>query len=156
LAPGAILGFIDSLALEDAITSAREVLRTDLRDSLQSEVDRFCSGLSVTIASLIVSAKTKCDSSLMLLRKARRKRYSIAFVITAIVYACISFAYSHSGRPAPTSCLGEAMLNLGCGVLLEAVVLVVVKFRENVPKLLTQTREEIHVKLKEDGTSRNK
>jgi len=40
------------------------------------------------------------------------------------------------------------MLNLGCGVLLEAVVLVVVEARENVPKLLTQTREDIHVKLK--------
>jgi len=137
-------------ALQDAITSAREGFRTELREALQSEVDRFCGGLSVTIASLIVSAKTKCDSGLMLLRNARRKRYAIAFAITAILYACISFAYHLSGRPAPTSYLGEVMLNLGCGLLLEAAVLVVVKTRENAPKLLTQTREEIHVKLKDD------
>lgn len=141
---------IAKVSLEDAINSKREAFRTELRDQLQSEVDRFCSGLSLTIASLIVSAKTKYDSSLSLLRKARRRRYATAFVITALVYVCIRFVYSHSGRPAPTSFVGEAMLNLGCGVLLEVIVLAVVKARENVPKLLTQTREDIQVKLKED------
>jgi hypothetical protein len=140
----------NQVSLEDAINSKREAFRTELRDQLQSEVDRFCSGLSLTIASLIVSAKTKYDSSLSLLRKATRRRYATAFVITALVYVCIRFVYSHSGRPAPTSFVGEAMLNLGCGVLLEVIVLAVVKARENVPKLLTQTREDIQVKLKED------
>ena len=137
-------------ALDDAVTSAREGFQTDLREALQTEVDRFCGGLSVTVASLIVSARAKCDAGLTLLRKARRKRYMIAFVITALVYICASFVYHHSRYPAPTSLWGEVMVDVGSGFLLEAIVLLVVKARENAPKLLAQTREEIHVKLKDD------
>jgi predicted GTPase len=137
-------------ALEGAITSARESFQTDLRDALQSEADRFCGGLSVTVANLIVSARTKCDAGLTLLRKARRKRYAIAFAITAIVYLVASFAYHHSGYPAPASLLGEVTVHIGSGLLLEAIVLLGVKARENAPKMLSQTREEIQVKLKDD------
>jgi hypothetical protein len=63
--------------VQDAITTASESFRTELRDALQSEVDRFCGGLSVTIANLIVSAKTKYDSGLILLRRARRRYFAI-------------------------------------------------------------------------------
>jgi hypothetical protein len=138
------------LALDDAITSAREGFQTDLRDALQSEADRFCGGLSVTVANLIVSARTKCDSGLTLLRKARQKRYAIAFAITAIVYVCASFTYHHSGYPAPASLVGEVLVHIGSVSLLEVVVFLVVKAKENAPKLLAQTREEIHAKLKDD------
>ena len=105
-------------ALDDAVTSAREGFQTDLRDALQTEVDRFCGGLSVTVANLIVSARTKCDAGLTLLRKARRKRYLIAFAITALVYICASFVYHHSRYPAPTSLWGEVMVDVGSGLLL--------------------------------------
>jgi hypothetical protein len=137
-------------ALDDSITSAREDFQTELRDALQSEVDRFCSGLSVTVANLIVSARTKCDAGLTLLRNARRKRYTIAFVITAIVYVLGSIVYHHSGYPAPTTLFGEVLVHVASGLLLEGMVLLGVKFRENAPKLLAQTREEMQVKLKED------
>lgn len=136
--------------LEDAIASARENFQDELRDELQSEVDRFCGGLSVTVSNLIVSARTKCDAGLSLLRRARRRRYAIAFAITALVYACGSFAYHHIGYPAPASLWGEVLVNLGSGLLLEAIVLLAVKAKENAPKLLARTREEIHVKLKDD------
>jgi len=136
--------------LDEAITSARQAFQADLRDALQSEVDRFCGGLSVSVANLIVSARTKCDAGLTILRKARRKRYAIAFAITAIVYVCGSFAYHHNRYPAPTSLFGEVTVHLGSGALLEALVLLAVKAKENAPKLLAQTREEIHAKLKED------
>ena len=122
-------------ALDDAVTSAREGFQTDLREALQTEVDRFCGGLSVTVASLtIVSARAKCDAGLTLLRKARRKRCMIAFVITALVYICASFVYHHSRYPAPTSLWGEVMVDVGSGFLLEAIVLLVVKARENAPQ----------------------
>ena len=117
---------------------------------MQSEVDRFCGGLSVTVASLIVSARTKCDAGLTLLRKARIKRYAIAALITAAVYVGGSIVYHHSGYPAPNSLLGEVMVHLGSGLLLETIVLFGVKVRENAPKLLAQSREEVQVKLKND------
>ena len=137
-------------AIQDAITTARTSFQNELRDALQSEVDRFCGGLSVTMANLIVSAKSKYDSGLLLLRKARLKRYAVAFAITAVVYTGASFVYHHSGYPAPDSLLGEIAVHIGSGLLLEAIVLLVVKRRENAPRLLTQSREELHVKLKDD------
>ena len=137
-------------ALGESITSAREDFQTELRDALQAEVDRFCGGLSVAVANLIVSARTKCDAGLTVLRKNRRKRYVIAVAITALVYLCANFVYHHWRYPAPTSLWGEVTVDVGSGFLLEAIVLLVVKTREDVPKLLTQTREQIHVKLKDD------
>ncbi len=136
--------------INQTVASGRESFQDDLRDALQTEVNRFCSGLSVTIASLIVTARTKCDASLTLLRQARRRRYLIAFAITALAYICVIFVYRHSRYPAPTSLGGQVLVAVGSGVLLELVVLLVVKAKENVPKLLVQTREEIQVKLRED------
>jgi predicted GTPase len=137
-------------ALEDTITPARATFLADLRDGLQSEVDRFCGGLSVAVANLIVSAKAKADTSQALLRKARQRRYGMAFAVTAAVYLGGSFVYHHAGYPAPASLLGEVMVHLGSGLFLEGIVLLGVKLREDAPKLLAQTREDIRVKLKDD------
>jgi predicted GTPase len=137
-------------AVENYVISEREGFGRDLQGALQNEIDRFCSGISITLANLIVQAKTQCDSDLKLLSSARIKRYSIAFAVTGGIFACASFAYHHSGQPAPATFTGEALLNVGCGALLEALVYGVLKFRENVPQLLSRTREHVQVKLKSD------
>jgi hypothetical protein len=137
-------------ALQDIVVSESAALAVELKAGLQNEIDRFCSGISVTLASLIVQAKTKCDSDLNLLKQARLKRYSIAFAVTAILFALASLVYHHSGQPAPTTLAGEALLHLGCGAVIEALVLGALKIRENVPKLLARTREQVHVKLQDD------
>ncbi len=137
-------------AVQHAVTSARENFRTELRELLQSDVNRFCSGLNVTVANLIVQAKTRCDSDLTLLRKARVRRYTGAFAITAVIFLCFSVGYRHWGHPPPVSLLGEAVLNVVCGLLVEALVLLILRARENAPKLLARTRETVQVKLKDE------
>lgn len=137
-------------ALQQTVNSERDELGEELKAGLQNEIDQFCSGLSVTLASLIVQAKGQCDSDLWLLRRARIKRYSIAFGLTAVIFACASFVYLHSGQPAPSSFSGQALLNLGCGALVEVLVLGTLKFSENAPKLLDDTRERVHVKLQDE------
>jgi predicted GTPase len=137
-------------AVHQIVVSEREALAEELKAGLQNEIDQFCSGISVTLASLIVQAKSQCDSDLRVLSRARLKRYSFAFALTGILFACASFAYHHSGQPGPTTFAGEALLNLGCGALLEVVVLGILKIRENAPKLLARTREQVHVKLQDD------
>lgn len=136
--------------LESLFASERDQLAVSLQAGLQSEVDRFCSGISIELANLIVEAKSRCDSDLDVLRRARLKRYSIAFVVTGIAFAVASFAYYHLGWPAPKTFSGQAFLNLGCGLLVELVALSALKFKENVPKLLAHTREHLHAKLQAD------
>lgn len=138
------------VALREIVGSERETLGEQLRAGLQNEIDRLYSGISITLANLIVQAKTRCDSDLKLLKRARITRYSIAFVVTGVIFACASFVYHHFGQPAPTTFIGEALLHLGTGALLEIVVLGVLKIRENVPKLLSHTREKVQVKLQSD------
>jgi predicted GTPase len=129
---------------------ARVRFATELQAGIQSEIDSFCSNLSVSVGSLIGEAKTKADSAEANLKRARLRRYLTAASLTALVYVCASFIYHHSGAPSPITLAGEAALNISCGVLLEIAVLVIVKARENVPRLLTEARDRIHMKLREE------
>ncbi len=135
-------------ALDGVIKSEQASFQTNLRDALQGEVDRFCGGLSITVANLVIAAKTRYDSSQTLLEKARRRRYKVAFSVTAILYVLVKLHYRYFGYPAPTSFLGAVLVNVGSGILVEVLVLLVVKARENTPQLLLNARDEIHTKLR--------
>lgn len=132
------------------LDAARMKFAIELQAGIQSEVDSFCSNLSVSLGNLIAQAKSKADSAETNLRHARLRRYLVAGGLTAIAYACASFVYHHSGAPSPNTLAGEAGLNLGCGVLVEFVVLGILKMRENAPRLLAEARDRIHMKLRED------
>jgi len=137
-------------ALRHAFNSSCDTLRRELRDQLQSEVDQFFSGVSVTTSKLIVEAKTKQDTAETILQRARLKRYSSAFLFTAVVFICFSVLYHHFKEPAPESFGGEALMHVLCGFLVEAIVFLIVKYREDAPKLLREAQEQVHVKLKGD------
>lgn len=139
---------LDSIC--EVVESERERFASNLQAGLQSEIDRFCSGISIALANLIVQAKEKCDSDLKSLRRARVKRYSVAFVLTGFSFALGSFLYHHSGGPAPHTFSGQFIMNLVCGLLVEALVLGILKMKENAPKLLAKTREQALVKLQDE------
>lgn len=140
----------NSETVQGNVASEGDALRLDIQAGLQSEADRFCSRVSVSIASLVVKAKTEADSELKLLGRARVKRYSIALAVTAVLYILASLAYHHSGMPAPNTLAGVIALEVGCGLLVEALVFIIMKTKENVPILLAQTRKKAHVVMQED------
>ena len=140
----------NSAGVVDAIEAAKGTLRSDLQSSLQNEVDRFCSGLSVAFANLIVQAKLHFDSVQELVRRRRIKKYALVTLVTAMCFAGSSLFYHHAGFPSPSTMWGEALLNLSCGLLLELGVLAVTKALENAPKMLAETQDQIHVNLRDD------
>jgi predicted GTPase len=137
-------------SISEVVNSERDRFASNLQAGLQGEIDRFCSGISIALANLIVQAKEKCDSDLRILRSARIKRYSVAFMVTALLFGLGSFFYRHSGGPAPHTILGETVMNLGCGLVVEAVVLGLLKIKENASKLLAKTRVQALVKLQDE------
>jgi predicted GTPase len=134
-------------AVETAAAAASSTFRSDILRQLQSDVDRICGNVSSSIASLIVNAKADYEAEMRAVRAARRRRYLRIAAITALVLLFFDLAYYHYNLPAPESTLGAISLHVISGLIVEALVLLVARWREHVPRLIVRTRERFHTNL---------
>lgn len=134
-------------AIEAEASKAKSGFHSDILRRLQSDVDQLCANIGSNVATLLVNAKLEYDSQLRAFRAARKRRYLRIAAITALILAVISLVYYHFNLPAPESTLGAVGLHVISGLIVEALVLLVARWKENVPKLKAETRERSQVEL---------
>jgi predicted GTPase len=139
-----------SQQIREATVAATAALYSEILRQLHSDVDRLCGSVRANISSLIVNAKADYDKALREARAARRRRYLGVAAITGLIVASGSIAYFHYNRPAPESTFGAIALHVVAGLIVEAIVLAVARWRENVPKRAIETQERFQVALNDN------
>jgi hypothetical protein len=136
-----------SQMIGNAAASARPALYAEMLRSLQTDVDRLCGNVRAQVASLLVTTRAEYDAEMRRVNSNRRRRYSLIAAGTALVVLVGVILYRHSGLPAPKSWSGTLAMGILSGFVVEALVLLGVRARENFPKVVVQTRERFHVGL---------
>jgi len=139
-----------SQQIKEATAAATTALHSEILRQLQSDVDRLCGNVRASISSLIVNAKTDYDGALREARAARRRRYWGVAAITGVIVALGSIAYFHYSLPAPESTFGAITLHVVAGLIVEAIVLAVARWRENAPKRAIETQERFQAALNDN------
>ena len=136
-------------AIVSAASTTKSALHDEMHTQLQSDVDRLCAEVSTNVANLVVNAKADYDEEMRAITAGRKRRYFSIAGLTALALVPVYFAYYHFHLPAPTSTLGAAALNVTSGLFVEVIALLVVKWRENFPKLAATKLEKSQVNLNE-------
>jgi hypothetical protein len=137
-------------SIHDALSLARETLASDLTQGIQADAARFCSEINLRISKAIVDAKTHYDYRIHHFRQERRRSYFTACALAGIVWLVGFFAFHHHERAAPKSAVGELVLGVLAGVILQVGTVLFVRWWKSLPKLLNRTEEEVHGKLSND------
>jgi predicted GTPase len=137
-------------SIQDALSLARETLASDLTQGLQADVALFSSEVNIRISKAIVDAKARYDYRIYHFRRERRRSYFTACALAGIVWLAVFFAFHHHERPAPKSAIGELVLSVLAGVILQVGTVLFVRWWKSLPKLLNRTEEEVHSKLNND------
>ena len=137
-------------SIQDALNLARETLASDLTQGLQADAALFCSEINLRISKAIVDAKTRYDYRVHHFRQERRRSYFIACTLAGIFWLAGFFAFHHHERAAPKSAIGELVLGVLAGAILQVGTVLVVRWWKSLPKLLNRTDEEVHSKLSND------
>jgi hypothetical protein len=96
------------------------------------------------------SVRTRSRYRIHHFRRERRRSYFTACALAGIVWLAGLFAFHHHERSAPKSAVGELVLGVLAGLILQVGTVLVVRWWKSLPKLLNRTEEEVHSKLSND------
>ncbi len=136
--------------IQDSAASSRVTFQSELFPQIQAETDQFCSTVGASVANIVVTLRTAYDDELLKVNAARRRRYWVVGAFTAIIVVFIYLLYFHYRRPAPDSTVGNILLGVTSGLIVEVVVLLITKWRENVPGMIKKIRERFEAKMKDE------
>ena len=136
--------------IESDLKIAREALESEISPQLQAEIARFCGDTNARISSAIIDAKTLYDSRIHAFRSERRRAYAIWCSLAGIVWLLTLAVYHHHEQAAPKSAVGELLLGIIAGGILQVGTVLFVSWWKSLPKLLDRTEEDVHTKLNGD------